>query len=287
MLLLVFALVQAPEIGWGATRTIAELAGAFVVLGAFLLNEQRRKNPLLPLSTFRIRGLAAADATQLIAVAGFISMFFFLTLYMQNVLGYSPIKTGLAYLPVCFGVAITAGISSQLLARTGTRSLIAGGTLVAAAGVYLLSRIPVHGSYVSDVLPGMVVMSIGLGAAFVAVTTAANAGVPEDKAGLAAALLNASQQLGGALGLAIFSAVATSRTNDLLAAHTPLPDALDAGFQRALLASSFFLVAAAVIALWTRNAHGEEDPASPTDYGAAAETLEISALTARTTTSRR
>ena len=287
MLLLVYALVKAPEVGWGATRTIAELVGAFVVLGAFLLNEQRRKHPLLPLSTFRIRGLAAADATQLIAVAGFISMFFFLTLYMQNVLGYSPIKTGLAYLPVCFGVAITAGISSQLLARTGTRSLIAGGTLVAAAGVYLLSSIPVHGSYVSDVLPGMVVMSIGLGAAFVAVTTAANAGVPEDKAGLAAALLNASQQLGGALGLAIFSAVATSRTNDLLAAHTPLPDALDAGFQRALLASSFFLVAAAVIALWTRNAHGEEDVAPPTDYGAAAETLEISALTARTTTSRR
>ena len=133
----------------------------------------------------------------------------------------------------------------------------------------------------------MLVMSIGLGAVFVAVTTAANAGVPADKAGLAAALLNASQQLGGALGLAIFSAVATSRTNDLLAAHTALPDALDAGFQRALFASSFFLVAAAVIALWTRNAHGEQEPASPIDYGTAAETLEISALTARTTTSRR
>jgi predicted MFS family arabinose efflux permease len=255
----VYALVKAPDVGWGSTRTIAELAGALVVLGVFLLNEQRRENPLLPLSTFRIPGLAAADATQLIAVAGFLSMFFFLTLYMQNVLGYSPIKTGLSYLPVCFGVAIAAGVSSQLLARTGTRSLIAGGTLVAAAGVYLLSRIPVHGSYVSDVLPGMLVMSIGLGAAFVAVTTAANAGVPEDKAGLAAALLNASQQLGGALGLAIFSAVATSRTNDLLAAHTPLPDALDAGFQRALLASSLLLVAAAAIALRTRNAHGETE----------------------------
>jgi EmrB/QacA subfamily drug resistance transporter len=258
MLLLVFALVQAPDVGWGATRTIAELAGALLILIVFVLNELRSRNPLLPLSIFRVRGLAAADATQLIAVAGFLAMFFFLTLYMQNVLGYSPIKTGAAYLPVCFGVAIAATISSQLLARTGTRPLIVGGTLIAAAGVFLLSRIPVGGSYVSDVLPGMVVMSVGLGIAFVAVTTAANAGVRPEQAGLAAALLNASQQLGGALGLAIFSALATSRTHDLLAAHTPLPNALDSGFQRALVASSIFLVVAAAIALRTKNAHGEE-----------------------------
>jgi MFS family permease len=195
----------------------------------------------------------------MIAVAGFGAMFFFLTLYMQNVLGYSPIKTGVAYLPVCFGVAVTATVASQVLARTGTRSLIVGGMLTAAAGVYLLSRIPVHGSYLPDVLPGMVVMSIGLGIAFVAVTTAANAGVAAGEAGLAAALLNASQQLGAALGLAIFTAIATARTNDLLAAHTPLPDALDAGFQRALLASCGFLVVAALIALRTRDAHGEQD----------------------------
>jgi predicted MFS family arabinose efflux permease len=209
------------------------------------------------MSIFRVRGLAAADTTQLIAVAGFIAMFFFLTLYMQNVLGYSPIRTGAAYLPVCLGVAVTAGITSQLLGRTGTRPVIVGGMLTAAAGVYLLSRIPVDGSYVADVLPGMLVMSLGLGAAFVAVTTAANAGVAAGEAGLAAALLNASQQLGGALGLAIFSAVATARTNDLLAAHTPLPNALDAGFQRALLASCCFLAAAAVIALRTTNAHSD------------------------------
>jgi EmrB/QacA subfamily drug resistance transporter len=257
MLLLVFALVQAPEVGWGTFRTIGEIAAALAILALFVLNEQRSGNPLLPMSIFRVRGLAAADTTQLIAVAGFIAMFFFLTLYMQNVLGYSPIRTGAAYLPVCLGVAVTAGISSQLLGRTGTRPLIVGGMLTAAVGVYLLSRIPVDGSYVPDVLPGMLVMSIGLGPAFVAVTTAANAGVAEGEAGLAAALLNASQQLGGALGLAIFSAVATARTNDLLAAHSPLPDALDAGFQRALLASCCFLVAAAVIALRTTNAHSD------------------------------
>jgi predicted MFS family arabinose efflux permease len=271
MLLLVFALVKAPDQGWGSTRTLAELTGAFALLVAFVINEQRSNNPLLPLSIFRIRGLAAADATQLIAFAGFLAMFFFLTLYMQNVLGYSPIQTGAAYVPLTFGVAIAAGISSQLLARTGTRPVIVAGALIAASGVYYLSRIPVHGSYLSDLLPGMMVMSIGLGAVFVGVTTAANAGVPAKEAGLAAALLNASQQLGGALGLAVFSAIATSRTHHLLVAHAPAPDALTSGFQRALLAGSIFLVAAAVIALRSPDTRGEahepvaEAPADPAD----------------------
>jgi EmrB/QacA subfamily drug resistance transporter len=259
MLLLVFTLVEAPDQGWGSTRTVAELAGAFALLTAFLINEQRGKNPLLPLSIFRIRGLAAADVTQLIAFAGFLAVFFFLTLYMQNVLGYSPIQTGVAYLPVTVGVGISAGIASQLLSRTGTRPLIVAGSLIAASGVYYLSRIPVEGSYVADLLPGLVIMSLGLGAVFVAVTTAANAGVPAEQAGLAAALLNASQQVGGALGLAIFSAIATSRTTDLLAAHASPADALTSGFHRALLASSLFLLAAAVVALRITNTRGEQD----------------------------
>jgi MFS family permease len=178
---------------------------------------------------------------------------------MQNVLGYSPIQTGAAYLPLTFGVAVAAGITSQLLPRTGTRPLIVAGSLIASGGVYWLSRIPVDGSYVTDLLPGMMVMSIGLGAVFVAVTTAANAGVPADQAGLAAALLNASQQVGGALGLAIFSAIATSRISHLLASHTPQADALTSGFQRALLASSIFLLAAALIGLRVTNTRGEED----------------------------
>src|SRR4051794_34418790 len=258
MLLLVSALVKAPGQGWGATRPIAELTAALVLLAAFVINEQRSKNPLLPLSIFRTRGLAAADATQLVAFAGFLAMFFFLTLYMQNVLGYSPIQTGAAYLPLTFGVGVAAGITSQLLPRVGTRPLIVTGSLIAAGGVYWLSRIPVDGSYLSDLLPGMMVMSLGLGAVFVAVTTAANAGVPADKAGLAAALLNASQQVGGALGLAIFSAIATSRTTHLLASNTSQAEALTSGFQRALLASSIFLLAAAVVALRITNTRGEE-----------------------------
>ncbi len=209
MLLLVYALVKAPDQGWGSARTIGELAAALALLAAFVINEQRSKNPLVPLSIFRVKGLAAADVTQLIALAGFLSMFFFLTLYMQNVLGYSPIKAGAAYLPLTAGVAVS------------------------------------------------------LGAMFVAITTAANAGVDPGRAGLAAALLNASQQVGAALGLAIFSAIATARTSHLLAARTPLPDALTSGFHRALLAASIFGAASAIIALRTSNARGEAQQAVP------------------------
>jgi EmrB/QacA subfamily drug resistance transporter len=258
MLLLVYALVKAPDVGWGTTRTLAELAGALALLAAFLINERRTKNPLAPLSIFRINGLAYSDATQLIAFAGFLAMFFFLTLYMQNVLGYSAIQTGAAYLPLTFAVAIAAGATSQLIPRIGTRPVIVAGALIGAVGLYWLSRIPVHGSYLTDLLPGLLVLSFGLGPMFVGVTTAANAGVPADKSGLAAALLNASQQLGGALGLAIYSAVATSHTHHLLAAHASPAHALTGGFSRALLVGSIFLLAAAPIGLRATNTRGEQ-----------------------------
>jgi EmrB/QacA subfamily drug resistance transporter len=257
MLLLVFALVRAPSQGWSSDRTIGELAGAVVLLALFVLNELRSDKPLLPLSIFRVRGLAAADATHLIAMAGFMSMFFFLTLYMQNVLGFSPIKTGLAYLPLCFAIGFAATAAGQVLSRVGTRPVIAAGALIAAGGVYWLSRIPVHGSFLTDLLPGTLVTAMGLGAMFVGVTTAANAGVRPDQAGLAAALLNSAQQVGGALGLAVLSAIATARTTHLLAAHAAVPVALTAGFHRALLAGSIALAASALLALRIANTKGE------------------------------
>jgi MFS family permease len=180
---------------------------------------------------------------------------------MQNVLGFSQLQAGSAYLPATAGVAISSGIASQLFARIGTRPIIVTGALISTGAVYWLSRIPVHGSYLGDLLPGLVIMSFGLGFVFVGVNTAANAGVPADKAGLAAALINTSTWVGGALGLAIFSVIATSRTHHLLAAHAGVPDALTAGFHRALTACSIFLIAAAVIALRATNTRGE--PAAP------------------------
>src|SRR4051794_21797731 len=133
MLLLVYSIVKAPDVGWGSARTVGGLAAALALLAAFVANERRARKPLAPLSIFRINGLAYANATQLIAFAGFLSLFFFLTLYMQNVLGYSPIQTGAAYLPLTFAIGIAAGISSQLISRVGTRPVIATGAVIAAA----------------------------------------------------------------------------------------------------------------------------------------------------------
>jgi EmrB/QacA subfamily drug resistance transporter len=259
---LVYALVNAPEVGWGSVRTTALLAAAAVLLVAFVYRELLTPDPLFPLSIFRVKGLAAADATQVIAQAGFLSLFFFITLYMQNVLHMSPIEAGAAYIPVTIGVGISSGISTQLLPRIGSRPLIVAGTLIGATGVFWLSRIPADGAYVADVLPGLVTMALGLGAVFVGVQNAANAGVPAEQAGLAAALISASSTLGGALGLAILSAIATSRTHQLLAAHTSHPVALASGFGHALLACSVFLVAAAVIAARTTSTRGQRAPSA-------------------------
>jgi EmrB/QacA subfamily drug resistance transporter len=268
MLLAIYALIRAPQVGWNTTRTVAELAGVGVLLVLFVANERRHPIPLVPLSIFRIEGLAAADATQIIAMAGFYSMFFFITLYMQTVLHFSPTRAGAAYLPVTVCVAISAGVCSKLFARIGTRPIMVAGALIAAVGVFWLSQITVDGSYLSDLLPGLVIMAFGLGAVFVGVQTAANAGVPPDKAGLAASLVNASFQLGAALGLAIFSAIATSRTNRLLARRVRLPEALTSGFHLALLASGIFLVAAALIALRATNTRGEPVSSVNSDSGA-------------------
>jgi EmrB/QacA subfamily drug resistance transporter len=257
MLLLVYALVKAPDLGWGSAQTTTLLTVAGLTLTAFVVNERRSRNPLAPLSIFHVKGLAAADATQLIGFAGFFAMFFFVTLYMQNVLGYSPIQAGAAFLPVTAGFALAAGISSQVFTRIGTRPVIVVGALVAAAGIYYLSRVPVHGSYVADLLPGLVIMAVGVGGVFVGVATAANAGVPEDKAGLAAGLLNTAQQLGAALGLAIFSALATARTNGLLAIRADHLDALTSGFRRALFACSLCVLASALIALRAPSTRGQ------------------------------
>jgi EmrB/QacA subfamily drug resistance transporter len=262
MLLLIYAIVEAPTAGWGHARTIGELAGAGALLGAFVVNERRHRNPLFPFSILKIDGLAAADATQVLAIAGSYAMFFFVTLYMQNVLDYSKLQAGAALVPSTFGVAFAAGVCTNLIPRVGTRPILVVGALLGAAGISWLSHVPVHGSYLGDVLPGMIVMALGLGAVFVAATTAAQAGVPADKAGLAAALFNSSTWLGGALGLAVFSAIAVSRTQHQLAAHAPTDAALTAGFQRALLACSVSLVFAAVIATRATNTRGEQAPAA-------------------------
>jgi EmrB/QacA subfamily drug resistance transporter len=249
MLFLVYSLVRAPVVGWSTAQTLLTLSGAAVLAAAFVFNEMRSRNPLVPIAILRIKGLVAADLTQLIAFAGFFSLLFFTTLYMQEVLHYSPLKAGAAYLPITAGFAVAGGVASQLITRIGTRPVVVTGCLVAAAGIYYVSRVPLHASYVSDLLPGFLVMSLGAGSVFVSIAAAANAGVPPDKAGLAAGLLNASQQVGSALGLAILSVLAINRTTELVAGHAPHIVAADAGYHRALLVGSVLMLVAALIAL--------------------------------------
>jgi predicted MFS family arabinose efflux permease len=268
MLLLVYALVNAPSVGWGTARTLGELAGAVVLIVLFLFNEQRHSNPLVPLSLFKIKGLWEADVTQVLAWAAFYAMFFLVTLYMEEVLGYSAIRTGLCYLPLTVGIGLGAGVATKGIPKIGTRPLIVTGALLGAAGVFLLSRVPLHGTYPPDILPGMMIMGAGLGLVMVGVQNAANGGVPADKAGLAASLITASFQLGAALGLAVFVSLATVRTNHLLATHTQPSEALTLGFQRGLLGASIALVIAAVIALRAPNVRvADMAPGADDDQG--------------------
>ena len=261
MLLLVYALVQAPGQGWGAVRTWWEFAGAAGLLACFAFRERYARDPILPLSIFRVPGLAAANLTGLIGFAGMLSMFYFLTLYMQRVLGYSPVKAGAAYLPLTFGVGIAAGIGAKLITRVGSRAVICGGALIAATGLFLLGQVPVSGGYLARILPGLLLVAFGIGPVFVGVTTAANAGVEPARAGLAAAILNSCQQLGGALGLAIFSAVGTANVHDLLARGIPAPDATTSGIRHSLVTGAAFAAAAALIALATTNTRDDPNQA--------------------------
>ncbi|MBB5912137.1 EmrB/QacA subfamily drug resistance transporter [Nocardia transvalensis] len=261
LMLLVYALVEAPDRGWGSARTIVELAVAAALLAGFVINEHKFSNPLVPLSIFRIRGIAAADVTQGFVAAGMMSLFFFVTLYTQTVLGYGEIKAGCAYLPFSATIIVVSGVTSKIVPRTGTRPVIVIGALVTGIGILLLSRIPTDGAYLQDLLPGLMITAAGSAAVFVANTTAANAGVPADKAGLAAALLTTAQQLGVALGVAVLTAISISRTEGLLAAGQLPLDATTAGFRRALLVAGLIAAAGALTALRTVNTRGEEDAA--------------------------
>jgi len=271
MLLLIYALVKAPDNGWSSRATIGELAGAAVLLVALVVNELRHPNPVLPLSIFRIKGLAATDAAQVLGLAGFNSAFFFITLYMQEVLHFSALRAGSAYVPIAAIVAVGSIGGSGLVPRIGTRPLIIAGAAIATGGLYWLSRIPVHGHYWTDVFPPMMIMGLGLGLVFVGVQIAGNAGVPADKAGLAGALITASFQVGVALGLAVLSALATARTRSLQAAHQAVPDALVGGYTRALLAAAFFVGAVVLIGLRAANTKGEPPAAAPTEFAGASD----------------
>ena len=213
LMLLVYGLVNSAQHGWGSTVTIVSFVVAFVLLASFVLIESRSKEPLVRLSIFRVRSLSAANVVMFLVMSGLFAMFFFNSLYIQRVLGYGPLKAGLAFLPFTAGVMLSAGLASGLAPRIGVRPVAAVGMVLTVIGMVLFARMPVDGSYATDVLPGMIVGSLGMGAIFMPLTLVATTGLEDEDQGLASGLFNTSQQVGGALGLAILTTIATSHTS--------------------------------------------------------------------------
>jgi EmrB/QacA subfamily drug resistance transporter len=247
--LLVYALVDANNAGWGSTQTIVLLAISVILLAAFVFIEQRTSNPLVPFSIFRLRTLRGADVVGLLIGMSLFAMFFFLSLYMQQVLGYDALKTGFAYLPLAVNIIVSAGVASALVTRVGFKPTLIAGLVLIAVGLVWFAQVSPTGGYVSDLLFPSLVVAWGLGLAFVPVTIAAVTGTRPDEAGLASGLINTTQQVGGALGLAILAAVANGRTSDVIASGVRSPAiALTEGFQDAFLVAAGFAALGAVLA---------------------------------------
>ena len=210
---LVYAIVKAETDGWTSSTTLGFFAASVVLLTAFILIELRSKAPLVRLSIFRIRSLATANVVMFLVASGMFAMFFFNTLYIQRVLGYGPLKAGLAFLPFTAGIMVSAGLASQFAPRIGVRPVAAVGMLVSAAGMLLLTQLPVDGTYLANVLPSLLLTSLGMGAVFMPLTLIATTGLEDSDQGLASGLFNTSQQIGGALGLAILSTLAASKAS--------------------------------------------------------------------------
>jgi EmrB/QacA subfamily drug resistance transporter len=253
LIVLVYALVKANDGGWGSTRTVGLLAAAAALIAAFVVVELRSRSPIVPLGIFRLRTLTVSNAIGLLVGAALFAMFFFISLYLQQVLGYSALKAGFSYLPLAFGIIVSAGVASQLVTRVGFKWVLAGGLVLIAVGLTLFTGVSADGGYATDVLVPSLVVAAGLGFAFVPLTIAAVAGVRDSDAGLASGLINTSQQVGGALGLAILSTIATARTDDAMqaagGARAALPAALTDGFQSAFAVGAGFAVVGLVLAL--------------------------------------
>ena len=263
LLLLVYALTKAPDVGWGATRTVAELAGAAALAIAFLINETRAARPLLPLRTFRLPGVAAANGSAILMFSAVVPLFFFLTLYMQQGLGYSALQAGLSFLPLTIGVIATTPFTTRLIARFGPTPTLIAGPLVYGAAVLYFNRLPVHGHYVSDILPGLLIASVGAGLSVISIINAATRGVPRADAGVAAGLVNTMQRVGTAVGLAVLTAISTSHTRALATAgHANRAHALIGGFDRAFLIAAVFAVAAGLLGALAASRRGVLTPVS-------------------------
>jgi EmrB/QacA subfamily drug resistance transporter len=250
LMLLVFGLTSATQSGWAALPTVAAFTLSALLLTGFVVNESRASHPLMPLSIFRIRNVTAGNLMMLPVIAGALGMFFFASLFIQNVLHNSPLLTGLYFLPVPVIIGIISYQAPKLLDRFGFKPLLVGGTALATLGVYLMSFINAGSSYFINILPVFLLLAFGFGVLFVAVVVASTAGVPHEEAGLASGLINTSQQIGGALGLAILAVVASSTTSMAAAHGHTLADAAVLGYQRAFLTAAMLMAVALLVGIF-------------------------------------
>jgi EmrB/QacA subfamily drug resistance transporter len=247
--LLVYTLVDANQAGWGSAKTIGLGILSLLLLAAFVLIERRQRRPLVPFSIFRMRTLRGANIVGLLIGMSLFSMFFFISLYMQQVLGYDALKAGISYLPLALVIILSAGAASALVTRIGFKVTLVIGMLFITAGLVWFAQVSPHGGYVSDILFPSLLAAVGLGLAFVPVTIAAVTGIRPDQAGLASGLINTAQQVGGALGLAILVAVANSTTTSQFSSGVhDRAVALTEGFQDAFLVGAGFAFAGAILA---------------------------------------
>ena len=252
---LVYGIVRSAEAGWGSAEVLGFLVLAAVLLVAFVLIESRSAEPLVRLSIFSVKTVRAGNLAMFVVAAGLFAMFFFNTLYVQRVLGFSPVQAGFAFVPFTAGVIIGAGLSQKLVPALGAREVPIIGAAIGALGLLTFLRLTPDSSYLTDLLPGIMLISVGMGLVFVPITLIATSGVPVDDAGLASGLFNTSQQIGGALGLALLSTLATNRTTDELSSlgHAPsqadTAEALVSGFHVTWAASAILLAAGGVLLL--------------------------------------
>jgi len=254
LMLAVYAIVNGNDKGWTSAQTLGLLAAAAVLMALFLGIESRVRAPLVPLGIFRLRNVATANVVGVLWAAAMFSWFFMSALYLQKVLGYTPLEVGLAFLPANLIMgAFSLGLSAKLVMRFGFRAPLATGLLFAAAGLVLFARAPVDGSFVIDVLPAMILLAIGAGLAFNPVLLAAMSDVEPSESGLASGVVNTSFMMGGALGLAILASLAASRTDTLSASGESALASLNGGYHLAfLVGAAFALVAAAIGATFLR-----------------------------------
>jgi EmrB/QacA subfamily drug resistance transporter len=246
---LVYAITQAGQEGWLAGRTIGFTVGSLALLAGFVGWELRHPEPLMRFGLLRTKTVAGANVAGFIMGTAMFSMFLMLTLYMQQVLGYSAMETGVAYLAVAGTAIIWSGVAAQLVTRVGVKPVLVSGMTFLTAGLIFFTQVSVGGSYVTDLLPGFLLIGVGIGFSFVPITIAALAGVEPAEAGLASGLINTSQQIGGALGIAALSTIATSRTGDAVSAGTAVPGALVDGFTDAFVAGAIIAGIGIVAAL--------------------------------------